>query len=150
MRWEFQDDTGAFMAMIDDDDLMDLESQSGKKANVAGYQNAIGVSGDIPIKIVELMITLPSQTHPGQTWLPFFKIFCAVKKRAQGSSHRCRLLGPWLRHVLYTGTSPDGKNRLFMFDQKSEFRAIPASTIPIGRRWIHHLSYADQLAQAPP
>lgn len=35
-----------------------------------------------------------------------------------------RICGPWLRHRYYTGTSPDGKNRLWIHDGISGFRHV--------------------------
>lgn len=139
------DDTGAFITIIDQRDLDDMESQSGVKATVAGYKTGAGVTGSLALKIIELMITLPHPTdHPEQTRLPFFKIFCGVRNIPPGAS-RHRLLGPWLRHVIYTATSPDGQHGLYLLDTKDDFKNVPKSTIPLNRRWIHDPSFKDTL-----
>lgn len=171
-NFDFLDDTGAEMMTLyrDDYELMagpladPATMTTGPTADmnqtlrvhcrpcILGFNTFVSVGGPPSVyMIVAVKVNMPGQwSNEGYAKLVHSRITAAVTpfRRGAPDAPEVRLSGPWLRHMLYTATSPDNSHRLLVANQKgallqhmtSPFHgyAVPPMAPLIQRRWYYH------------
>ncbi|KAJ5273633.1 hypothetical protein N7478_008758 [Penicillium angulare] len=108
-------DTGATMARIFGEDLMQLQNnQAGLNIPVLGSVLAADLNTFTNEPVVQLEVCLVNPNDIQVRVTPWIRFQCMVSPGACPTDRPARLDGPWLRQFMYTTTQPDGQNRIHM------------------------------------
>ncbi|KAJ5747950.1 uncharacterized protein N7511_009646 [Penicillium nucicola] len=107
-------DTGASVMSIAQVDVDWMVFLSGIEPPTVGFLDMSTANGIVRRRVVEIEVTIRDPL--GDVMCPYMKVLSTVDPNP---NNQARLTGPWMRFVLFTGTSPMGTH-VTLADQKQE------------------------------
>lgn len=128
-RFEFVDDTECDMMALYESGLI-LRNLTTAPAPVPPTMSCLAVtSGNEQVNAYHvrgIYVNMHSIGPDPREMVRWDWIQCLVREGTIATGRVPRLVGPWLRFKLFTGTAPDGQNLLWVHNKKSAFQNLPS------------------------
>lgn len=140
---DFLDDTGCKHMLMYDEDRWVLEEKYNFDCPEMGTAYVGTPAGPAGLRVIHVDVTMFwNEGYTKHQVIPWTTVTCYVILGGQNPTQP-RLSGVWLRHLLYTMTSPDDKGLLFLSDEGFNSSYNLSSYQMMSRHAPHPTSFRD-------